>query len=200
MRSILLLALAAVPLGAAGMRAGVARVDITPRGPIWMSGYASRNHASEGVRQTLWARALAIEAGSGGRVAIVTTDLVGLPAEVSGQVAARVRRQFGIERARLLLNSSHTHTGPVVWPALATMFDGPPAEEAKLREYAARLVDDLVSVIGKAIADLSPAEVAYGFGEVGFAINRREPTANGVKIGVNPSGADTFKTGTSWSL
>ena len=188
MRSILLLALAAVPLGAAGMRAGVARVDITPRGPIWMSGYASRNHPSEGVRQNLWARALVIEAAPGGRVAIVTTDLVGLPAEVTTEVAARARRQFGIERARLLLNSSHTHTGPVVWPALATMFDGPPAEEAKLRDYAARLVDDLVSVIGKAIADLSPAEVAYGFGEVGFAINRREPTATGVKIGVNPSG------------
>ena len=188
MRSILLLALAAVPLGAAGMRAGVARVDITPRGPIWMSGYASRNHPSEGVRQNLWARALVIEAAPGGRVAIVTTDLVGLPAEVSAEVAARARRQFGIERARLLLNSSHTHTGPVVWPALATMFDGPPAEEAKLRDYAARLVDDLVSAIGKAIADLSPAEVAYGFGEVGFAMNRREPTATGVKIGINPSG------------
>jgi hypothetical protein len=188
MRSILLLALAAVPLGAAGMRAGVARLDITPRGPIWMSGYASRNHPSEGVRQNLWARALVIEAAPGGRVAIVTTDLVGLPAEVTTEVAARARRQFGIERARLLLNSSHTHTGPVVWPALAAMFDGPPAEEAKLRDYAARLVDDLVSVIGKAIADLSPAEVAYGFGEVGFAINRREPTATGVKIGVNPSG------------
>ena len=188
MRGILLLALAAVPLGAAGMRAGVARVDITPRGPIWMSGYASRNHPSEGVRQNLWARALVIEAAPGGRVAIVTTDLVGLPAEVTTEVAARARRQFGIERARLLLNSSHTHTGPVVWPALAAMFDGPPAEEAKLRDYAARLADDLVSVIGKAIADLSPAEVAYGFGEVGFAINRREPTATGVKIGVNPSG------------
>jgi hypothetical protein len=188
MRIILLLALTIVPLGAAGMRAGVARVDITPRGPIWMSGYASRNHASEGVRQKLWARALAIDAAPGGRVVIVTTDLVGLPAEVSAQVAARAQRQFGIARARLLLNSTHTHTGPVVWPALATMFDGPPAEEAKLREYAARLVDDVVSVIGKAIADLSPAEVAYGFGEVGFAVNRREPTATGVKIGVNPNG------------
>lgn len=188
MKIILVVALAAVPLSAAGVHAGVARVDITPHGPIWMSGYASRNHPSEGVRQPLWARALAIEAPTGGRVVIVTTDLVGLPAEVSDEVAQRARRQFGIERSRLLLNSSHTHTGPVVWPALSTMFDGSPAEEAKLREYAALLVDDLVSVIGKAIADLSPAEIAYGFGEAGFAINRREPTANGVKIGLNPSG------------
>ena len=96
--------------------------------------------------------------------------------------------QYGIERSRLMLNVSHTHTGPVVWPALSTMFDGPPAEEAKLREYAADLVEKLVTVIGKAIGDLSPADISFGFGEVGFAMNRREHTPTGVKIGVNPAG------------
>jgi len=30
--------------------------------------------------------------------------------------------------------------------------------------------------------------VSYGFGEAGFAMNRREPTAKGIRIGVNPSG------------
>jgi len=153
-----------------------------------MSGYASRNHPSQGVRLPLWARALAIEAGSGGRVVIVTTDLIGLPAEVADQVAVRAQRQFGLERSRLLLNASHTHTGPVVWPGLAAMFNLPPGEEAKLRDYAARLVDDLVVVIGKAIADLAPAGISYGFGQAGFAMNRREPTASGIKIGVNPAG------------
>jgi neutral ceramidase len=171
-----------------GFRAGVARVEITPREPIWMSGYASRSHPSTGVRQPLWAKALALESGSGGPVVIVATDLVGLPAEVADEVAARAHLQFGIERSRLLLNSSHTHTGPVVWPGLAGMFDLPLGEEQKLHTYAARLVDDLVSVIGKSIADLSPAVVSYGFGEAGFAINRREPSARGIRLGVNPSG------------
>jgi neutral ceramidase len=172
----------------AGIQAGVARVEITPREPVWMSGYASRNHPSTGVRQALWAKALALDSGEHRPMVIVATDLVGLPAEVADEVAARAQRQFGIERARLLLNSSHTHTGPVVWPGLAGMFDLPPGEEQKLHIYAARLVDDLVSVIGKAVADLSPAVVSYGFGEAGFAMNRREPSAKGIKIGVNPSG------------
>jgi hypothetical protein len=172
----------------AGFRAGVARAEITPREPIWMSGYASRNHPSTGVRQALWAKSLALENGSGGRVVIVATDLVGLPAEVADEVAARAQRQFGIERSRLVLNSSHTHSGPVVWPGLAAMFDLPSGEEQKLHAYSARLVDDLVAAIGKSIADLSPAIVSYGFGEAGFAMNRREPTATGIKIGVNPSG------------
>jgi hypothetical protein len=189
MRALLLiLAGSAYTAFGAGFRAGVARADITPEGPIWMSGYANRNHPSVGARHPLWARALAIEAPSGGRVVIVATDLIGLPAEVSDQVAERARREFGIERARLLLNSSHTHTGPVVWPNLATMFVLPSGEEAKLRSYADRLVKDLVAVIGKAVADLSPAQISFGFGEAGFAMNRREPTPTGVKIGVNPNG------------
>src|SRR5258707_14653075 len=87
----------------AGFRAGVARVDITPRGPIWMSGYASRTHPSEAVLRPLWARALAIDAA--GRtgletcstcIVIVTTDLIGLPFEVADEVATRAHRQFGI--------------------------------------------------------------------------------------------------------
>jgi hypothetical protein len=173
---------------AAGMRVGVGRVEITPQGPIWLSGYASRNHPSSGVRQPLWAKALAIDPPSGGRAVIVTTDLIGLPGELSEGVAERVRRQFGVERARLVLTASHTHTGPAVWPNLATMFDLPVGGDAALREYAAQLADDIVAVVGKAVADLAPSELSLGFGETGFAINRREPTARGIRLGVNPAG------------
>ena len=188
MRPFLFFALLAAAPSFAAVRAGVARVDITPSGPIWMSGYASRNHPSESVRQHLWARAVAIDTGSGGRLVIVGTDLIGLPFEVANEVAARARQKFGIERSHLLLNSSHTHTGPVVWPNLASMFALPPGEDQKLKAYAAHLTDDLVAVIGGALADLRPATIAFGFGQAGFAINRREPTANGVRIGLNPSG------------
>src|ERR1700688_1279533 len=132
----LALLLTAATAHAAVLRAGVGRVDITPSAPIWMSGYASRSHPSESVRQPLWARALAIDTGSGGRLVIVSTDLIGLPFEVADQVAARARQQFGIERSHLLLNSSHTHTGPVVWPNLASMFTLPPGEEQKLKDYS----------------------------------------------------------------
>ena len=54
------LALAATS-AAADFKVGVGRTLITPQGPIWMSGYASRNHPSEGVFHDLWAKALAIE-------------------------------------------------------------------------------------------------------------------------------------------
>src|ERR1700694_5529132 len=170
------------------LRAGTPRVDITPKGPIWMSGYADRKHPSEGVLHPLWAKALAIEDDKHGRVVIVTTDLIGLPRAITDAVAARVQSQFGLARTRLLLNSSHTHTGPVVRPNLMTMFDLGEEDKERVTVYSRELTDNLVSVIGAAIGDLAPAQLSYGFGQAHFAVNRREPTPKGVKIGVNPSG------------
>jgi hypothetical protein len=53
MRPGCVILLAAAQMWGAGLRAGVARKEITPREAIWMSGYASRNHASVAVRQQL---------------------------------------------------------------------------------------------------------------------------------------------------
>ena len=52
--------------GSAAWQAGVARVDITPSQPVWMGGYASRTHPSEGVRQHIFAKALALKDNTGG--------------------------------------------------------------------------------------------------------------------------------------
>lgn len=172
----------------AEFKAGVARVPITPEGPIWMSGYASRKKPSEGVIHDLWAKALALEDQRGNRVVIVTTDLIGLPRAISDAVAARVQKQYGIERARLLLNSSHTHTGPVVRSNLNLMFDLPEEETRKIEHYGRTLTEKLVSVIGAALGRLAPADLSFGQGEARFAVNRREPTEKGMRIGVNPNG------------
>ena len=48
----------------AAWKAGTARV-ITPKTPMWMSGYAARTKPSQGVVHDLWAKALAIEDPSG---------------------------------------------------------------------------------------------------------------------------------------
>jgi hypothetical protein len=175
-------------LAAADFKAGVARIDITPAGPIWMSGYASRKKPSEGVLQRLWAKALAIEDARKGRAVIVTTDLIGLPREVSDVVAARVLKAHGLPRAALLLNSSHTHTGPVVRPNLITMYELDEENDRRIAAYTRELTEKLVTVIGAALGDLQPARLSYGAGSAGFAMNRREFTPKGVRIGRNPQG------------
>ena len=48
-----------------GWQAGTAKIAITPRQPMWMSGYASRTKPSEGAVHDLWAKALAIKDPAG---------------------------------------------------------------------------------------------------------------------------------------
>ena len=110
MRIPLFLLLSAAGLSAATFKAGVGRADITPNGPIWLSGSAARTHASEGALHNLWAKALAIESGPGQRIVFVSTDVVGIPRTIADDVAARVEKEYGIKRSQLLLNASHTHT------------------------------------------------------------------------------------------
>lgn len=170
-------------MNAAGLHAGLGRVRITPEPPVWLSGYAARTHTATHILQDIWAKALAIEDGKGGRVVIVTTDLIGLPREISDEVAAAVEQKYHLRRDQLLLNSSHTHTGPTVWPNLRVMFDLNEADSKKTYEYGRFLVKSLVSVIGDALRDLSDARISYGSGEAAFAINRRAPRLQSLRPG-----------------
>jgi len=189
MRAIYALCFAMIaPLLAADFKVGVARVPITPPVPFWLTGYAARTNAASSVRTDLWAKALALQDSRRGRVVIVTTDLIGLPREVSEVVAERVRKRHGLGRSQLLLNSSHTHAGPVIWPNLRVMFAFDAAEQARVVAYTRKLADDLTTVVGAALADLSSAQLACGHATTDFAINRRQATPNGVRIGQNAGG------------
>jgi neutral ceramidase len=176
------------PLLAADFQAGVARVKITPPTPFWMSGYAARTHPSEGVEQDLWSKALALRDPGGHQAVLVTTDLIGLPRAISDEVAVRVRERFRVERSQIILSASHTHCGPAVRKNLAVLYDFSEDDRRRVDAYGADLVDHLVEVVGRALEDLAPARLSVGHGAVGFAVNRREPTPEGVKIGVNPEG------------
>lgn len=182
----LLLALQA--LAGPSIRAGAARIDITPEGPVWMSGYAARNKPSEGVLMPLWAKALALEDARGNRAVIVTTDLIGLPMELTDLVAARAMEKYKLDRASLVFNASHTHTGPVVRGNLSVMESQQPPHREALAAYRQTLQQKLLDVIGAALADLAPAELAFAYGEARFGVNRRQFTPTGVVIGVNPDG------------
>jgi hypothetical protein len=173
---------------AADFLAGVATASITPNGPAWMSGYAARTRPSEAVLQDLWAKALALNDGNGGRVVFVTTDLIGIPRELSDEVFARAHHQFGLRRSELVLSCSHTHCGPAVGRNLSVLFDLSPDDQQRVAAYTSHIADTLVRLIGDALRTQLPAHLAFGQGTADFAINRRQPVDGAVRIGVNPSG------------
>ncbi len=170
-------------------KAGLARTVITPQAPIRMSGYAARSKPSEGVLHELWAKALALEDLRGQKVVILTADLIALPAEVCQQLAAHLKDKHGLERSQLLCNASHTHSGPMVGRNLSVMGAGfDDAQRQAITKYTEQLQVKLAEVCDAALADLKPARLAVGAGKCTFAINRREPTDKGVRLGLNPKG------------
>lgn len=169
----LLLPLAA-PASAAGWKAGVARENITPEKLMWMSGYAARNHAAEGQATDLWAKALVLEDPSGHRAVLVTMDLVGISRDVSRAVCQGIESRYGLKRADVALNVSHTHCGPVVGKNLETIYFLDSEQQKLVADYTAQLEGKLIGVAGKALDRLAPCELSWQIGRAGFAVNRRE--------------------------
>ena len=79
-----------------------------------MAGYGSRTKPSEGVLQKIYVKCLALKWADGDVSAIVTSDLLGFPRDVADAIARGCKDQHGLQRERLILNSSHTHSGPVI--------------------------------------------------------------------------------------
>jgi len=167
------LALFGILPASAAIQAGVARVDITPEESIWLAGFASRTHRSEGVRMHIFAKALALRDEHGSTVVLVTSDLLGFTGALSEDIASRVQKQFGISRDRLAFNASHTHSAPVLENALHPTYPLQAEDEVIVQRYTERTRDQVVDLIGRAIADLAPAQVSFDQGLAGVAVNRR---------------------------
>lgn len=156
-----------------GWKAGLGKSKITPEKPMWMAGYGSRKHPSEGKLQDLWAKALVLEASDGGRAVVVTSDLLGFPRKISAQICAELAQRFGLERSRVMLTSSHTHCGPVLADALYDIYPLDDQQRALIREYSTALVPKVVAAVAEALKAPECAMLGTGQGETTFGNNRR---------------------------
>ena len=158
-----------------GWKAGTARVVITPQQPIWMAGYASRDRPSEGTIHDLWAKALVLEDSNGKRVVLISTDLVGIRKNLSESIRNQLEKQFGLTRAQIILNSSHTHTGPQT-ESIGHMYQLDSKELNKIDSYAQKLDGQIVNLVGRALRSLQPVKLYSGNGVARFQVNRRNNT------------------------
>ena len=174
-------------------RAGLATTVITPEQPMWMAGYAARTQPAEGKVHDLHAKALVLEDSQGARLAIVTLDLLGIDRAMRDWIVDRVEQRYDIGPDRLLINASHTHSGPVLRESRYSVYgdsfyDLSPEQKEQSDRYSDRLQEKIVALVGAAIEELAPARLAYTHGRAGVAMNRRLNPGQGYRISPNPDG------------
>lgn len=166
-------------LADAGWRAAAARIKITPDSLMWMAGYARRTKPADGITLDLFAKALVAQDAYGEKLALVTVDLIGIPRSLRQQVAAEAERRHGIRPAMLVLNASHTHSGPELRSERPDSTEEPAERGAAALAYTRQVGAHIVDLLSDCVARLEPARLGYGFARCGFAMNRRTPTASG---------------------
>lgn len=153
---------------------GVSAVDITPPVGMWLAGYAMRDKPAESVIHPLWVKAVALQDKQGRKGVIVGSDILGFTRELSERIKQRVKRDLGIPPESVLLNSSHTHSGPVIEGSLMPLYPIEGTEQVeKIRNYTADFEEKVFLAIQGAVSDQKPARLYYGKGVVRFALNRR---------------------------
>lgn len=163
---------------------GLSKIDITPNYPVRLNGFGSRRKESEGVTQRIYAKAIAIsnlesDNRAGPPVVIVTIDNLGIRLSMVEEVSRRLQKKVGLDRDRLAVTFSHSHTTPKVNGASDTIFSTPisPEHQVAIDRYTKELTDWIEEASLQALKARKPATLSWSIGKVGFAKNRR--TKNG---------------------
>lgn len=169
----------------AAMQVGVARIDITPDGPIRLAGYGARPKSETNkIIHRLSAKALAFGSDAQGASVLLTVDLVGIPKHITQKLANQLATKAGLDPAQLVICASHTHGGPEVGNLLNILqYRGETFSDSLLAvnqlvhisNYTEQLSQKLEEVALVALENRALSLVARGQGEVGFAKNRRTP-------------------------
>jgi len=147
------------------MKAGFGRQDITPRVGVELCGFGPfRCRHSIGIRDRLWARAMAVEQ-DGSTVVVVSCDLVGLHLSITHKVRAKVRAATGLVDEAIMVCCTHTHSGPSTGPYIGWGAPDAPYLETLHNRIARAAID--------AVRDLREATLEHAEALcVGVGLNR----------------------------
>ena len=132
------------------LRAGAAKVDITPQ-------QSELAVSTDVIRDHLFVRAIVVDDGAT-CAALVGMDQSGVPDQLYNDVVARVSASTKCPAENIIISATHTHSGAA---------SGNPASGAPVG-----LVDAVVKAIEAAKAKLAPARVGYGTAKVDLNVNR----------------------------
>ena len=139
------------------LKAGFARIDITPPLGVLLQGYSYERHAV-GVLDPLLATAVCFDDGCK-RIVVVSIDLIGCSQCIMKDLRPLVAEAIQTETEGVFLHCTHTHLGAgianpdnVIWPGN--------------EEYVAWFMKRIRDVAVLAVQDLAPASLSYTRGKV----------------------------------
>lgn len=171
------------------LRVGFSSVITTPPTPIWLYGYANENRRTpfSGKAHDVFANSIAFADAAGDRSVLITLDLCVLRKSEAQRVMDLLTKRTGLPPERILINLSHTHSGPMIGREDFGRYPVPEEMIKLVVEYTDFLIERIAESAEKALADLRPAKVSWGRGEVGFVRNRRTFDENGRYAGMGPN-------------
>jgi neutral ceramidase len=170
--AVLLTGVSAFQCHAVALRAGVAKVDITPPPGLPMYGFLDRlkdNKFSTGTLDPLYARVLVLQAGEK-RLALVTLDL-GRTFRESDLVQLRQQLKASAGVSFLIVTASHTHSGPNILDKDA---------DGRLQAWETSAIEKISAAVVEASGHLVEARIGAGRGEVYIGYNRRQLQPHGI--------------------
>ncbi|TMV51447.1 hypothetical protein FE783_06625 [Paenibacillus mesophilus] len=166
---------------------GCAKVDITPEKAVPLAGFAVRqNMPYEGIRSRIYLRALYLrqrqDDGGVRNAVIVSADLLWWGSDRMPHIRTKLREKWGLEPESIVLNGTHSHSGPQTSFRFHRLLGKADAE------YVDFLESKLVEAIAAAEANAEPVTVERGAALSYIGVQRRKYANGRIYGGPNTEG------------
>lgn len=166
------------------VRAGFAKVDITPTVPTPMAGYYQGRLSTE-THDPLWCRATVLDDGNT-QVALVALDLITTTRWLTTATRDRIADKISIPAENVLLSATHSHTGPVMYDPENSRYQLLGNANPATEKYMAELPEKIADCVAEAFQERQAVRIHAGVGEEkDLAFNRRFFMNDGT-VGWNP--------------
>ncbi|MBY0328454.1 hypothetical protein EBS67_03980 [bacterium] len=151
------------------LRAGIAKVDITPAADTPVVGHV---RPTNGIRDPICAGVLLLNNGET-QVAIVTLDLISASREMVTQLKEAIGSKTKTPEKNIMIATSHNHSGP-----------GWSTEVA----WSRTVVTKIAAASEEAAKSMRPVTIGYGEDRIDFNINRRKVIEGRALVRLDPTG------------
>lgn len=167
-------------------QAGWAEIDITPPLGITLGGRGAPSTASKKVLDPLFAQVLYLKDAKETGFVLVSLDLISVSHELSDKLRLALMHELGVPWNLIVLNCSHTHSGPYMIRDLMAGVGNAPEIEIK---YFKTLEQKIILAARIAAQTMTSVKVETYEGTSKVAINRRGKNKNGQRgIVPDPNG------------